>query len=1008
MSGQGLYTFSRVPRDVTAYHEALELALSTQETRTALEALWQAVQLYLEPEVLGLAIRLLLPWPELAAGYARLGRLIYPDYALDAGPIGSKLAQDAQLPNHDLLPDWLQPWADIIAPARLSVCMIVRDEAASLPGCLASLGELPDEIVIVDTGSVDGTQELARAHPKVRLYEMAWGEDFAAARNHSLAQATGDWILVFDADERLDAESLPILAGLKGFMPLGWQNYLSQVRQQLADGSNAFSLATRLFRNHPALRFSGALHERLIKQDSPPWLLQIRVPLSVSHWGNLPEVYRQKRKAERVHLLERLASDPATANPYLQYQYAFLLVNGIDTEADWPRAEALLLQALNESEALAGALPPRPDWQPADPAAVALLLAQIYGGSDRQRDMIALYERFGDRCLVTAFVGLAAHAYQAEGRLDQAWATWLRCFDPGLQPLREPETWREHALERLLEIALQRQDGLLALWAVRRLRERWPEGRVPSKAYDLVHLQRKLEAGLSLPPGTWLDRCEFELQQALGRRDIAAVAWHAMAYLCESWDRTVLGDALRAMHLLGNPALVYRIARLGQCLYPDEALFAQHAPLPDAKDDNGYGQAAPMSRELCNLPGGAYWLQLIHRPQPRPRLSVCMIVRDAAETLLDALRSVEALADEYVIADTGSNDETRAIIAAWAESHAIVSWDEPWREDFAAARNAVLERASGDWILSLDADEQLRPESVVPLRGLLAYAPAGLQRFALRILSPQSDEQSLRDWVARLFPRHELIRYWGAFHEQLSHAQDAESLPVIPLSAAELLHSGYRPEAMARHRKYERQALFAKTLEIQGLPNPYYLFHYAYALLYHRDPPETGQAFALLEQSLRESEKYHHRPPVPGWFAAPLGKVRLLLLRLLAHWQRDQELLARYRAWGERHSDPEYHFWAAGAALRLDDPALAEAAFRRCLSAPEPALPQAGFGSWRPRLGLAELALRQGDWPSGIQAYQELIASGEGLGHAQAQQYFSEWWQKMKQRWGMPGTPQIY
>lgn len=93
--------------------------------------------------------------------------------------------------------------------ARISVCMIVRDEARVLERCLDSLDGLYDELCIVDTGSQDATLEIAeRFHAKIQIYTRCNGSDgkivdFSAARNASLAMASGDWVLQIDADEVL-------------------------------------------------------------------------------------------------------------------------------------------------------------------------------------------------------------------------------------------------------------------------------------------------------------------------------------------------------------------------------------------------------------------------------------------------------------------------------------------------------------------------------------------------------------------------------------------------------------------------------------------------------------------------------------------------------------------------------------------------------------------------------------------------------------------------------------
>ncbi len=88
----------------------------------------------------------------------------------------------------------------------ISLCMIVKDEEKILKRCLDSVADLCDEIIIVDTGSSDGTKEIARQYTD-RIYDFQWVDDFSAARNYAFSRATQEYIYSADADEVLDAEN---------------------------------------------------------------------------------------------------------------------------------------------------------------------------------------------------------------------------------------------------------------------------------------------------------------------------------------------------------------------------------------------------------------------------------------------------------------------------------------------------------------------------------------------------------------------------------------------------------------------------------------------------------------------------------------------------------------------------------------------------------------------------------------------------------------------------------
>jgi glycosyltransferase involved in cell wall biosynthesis len=146
--------------------------------------------------------------------------------------------------------------------SSLAICMIVRNESASLSRCIASLGHIYDELCIVDTGSDDSTVEVARSLGAMVVVERSFSDelgclcDFAAARNASLDIASAEWILQIDADEVPDQQ---------------WHEALLQhvarrrtgaIAVELTTGAMTFA-AVRLFSRDPRHRYVGLVHEHL-------------------------------------------------------------------------------------------------------------------------------------------------------------------------------------------------------------------------------------------------------------------------------------------------------------------------------------------------------------------------------------------------------------------------------------------------------------------------------------------------------------------------------------------------------------------------------------------------------------------------------------------------------------------------------------------------------------------------------------------------------------------------
>ncbi|KLU62985.1 SPBc2 prophage-derived glycosyltransferase SunS [Peptococcaceae bacterium CEB3] len=212
----------------------------------------------------------------------------------------------------------LNPNLSLNLKLSLSLCLITRDEEQSLPACLESIRDLAAEIIVVDTGSRDETIQIAAA-AGARIFHFPWSGDFSAARNYALSQAHGDWVLVLDADERLQVVEHTTLRGLLDNE--GADGYYLEIQNSLAPGLVSHDKAVRLFRNKPCYRFRGAIHEQIapsILEYGGPERLAC-APLVLLHEGYTPEKMKLKRKSERnIEILEReLRLQPD--DPFLLY-----------------------------------------------------------------------------------------------------------------------------------------------------------------------------------------------------------------------------------------------------------------------------------------------------------------------------------------------------------------------------------------------------------------------------------------------------------------------------------------------------------------------------------------------------------------------------------------------------------------------------------------------------------------------------------------------------------------
>lgn len=500
----------------------------------------------------------------------------------------------------------------------ISLCMIVRDEAEALQRCLNAVRDIVDEIIIVDTGSVDDTIEIARLHGAV-VIRSVWNGDFSEARNLSVAAATNPWILVLDADEvwvqtlQMKAELMQLLAESRDDV---W-GYWIQVTSLLGvyGEERVTDAVCRLFRNDPRIAFQGRIHEEIassILALAPQGVLHSG--LEVIHYGYLEQAIVDKNKGARNMQLIRSALNQEGDQPELLYALA----------AEWFQ-QAKYDEALRLLQPLLAELTPECGYH-SDLVLKTAYAWREMGSPERARAVVEtwapVYKDFPD------LLELGAVLEMDQGREDMA-LNWLKQAKSAASTairytsVSGAGTYRSLTLEGMAHeragrwaeaaaaytAALGVQPGSLAVW--QRLL-------LLAAATGRPHAIASAAARVSLPPAAW---------QAMIP---AALAAHRPDWLLR--HAAALAAPLRAQPLAAGLAL----AQLGEDAAARAALqpwaaHAQHGPEAAlalwalGRKQPGGRNARAAARQQAALPAAAHAAEaLLLRGAPaRSNASAC-------------------------------------------------------------------------------------------------------------------------------------------------------------------------------------------------------------------------------------------------------------------------------------------------------------------------------------------------------------------------------------------------
>lgn len=186
----------------------------------------------------------------------------------------------------------------------------------------------------------------------------------------------------------------------------------------------------------------------------------------------------------------------------------------------------------------------------------------------------------------------------------------------------------------------------------------------------------------------------------------------------------------------------------------------------------------------------------------RQTVSVCLIVKNAQATLYRCLDSVKPIADEIIVCDTGSTDHTLEIAREYTDQVYQILWED----DFAAARNHSVERATKEWILWIDADEYL-----LGGENLDKYLRDNLYNgYVIRQHHHAIDAQFKPDVPVRLYRNGLGVRFFGCVHEHPETELNQGVTPAVVLSDVHIVHDGYVTEGIRRQRFLRNLPLLLK------------------------------------------------------------------------------------------------------------------------------------------------------------------------------------------------------
>lgn len=353
---------------------------------------------------------------------------------------------------------------------------------------------------------------------------------------------------------------------------------------------------------------------------------------------------------------------------------------------------------------------------------------------------------------------------------------------------------------------------------------------------------------------------------------------------------------------------------------------------------------------------------------PTKHISLCMIVKDEEELLPHCLESVRGAVDEIIVVDTGSSDRSAAIAREYGATVVLFKWSD----DFAAARNAGLERASGEWILFLDADEALDKAAREQIR---SWATAsGCDGLFLNIHNyTGSGQQGVTvNPVLRLFRNEPEHRFEGRIHEQIAVAICRKN-PQAAFHVTDMIihHYGYQTAIVERKDKVNRNLRLLQQAVEEEPEQPFHHYNLGVEYLRMGETEQALKTFGVAKSGI---------DPALTSYAHLLFKYEIRCFQHLSRWQEALDHIHAALELFPEYTDLLHHRGVCEEALGETEKA--ELSLREAVRmGPPPPIfhTEEGIGTYQTWYTLARLLEGRADLEGAVDAYVEAVRAKSSL-----------------------------